>query len=131
MGGTAARGIAAGVDVIDRGFLGAAPDLDGAPFRCLQIGLGILMIGLEALPSAMMTRSTGIGSFLPVVTGRRLPDWSGSAQLHHVQLSAGHKMGLIVTDEFTGRPQNLELNPSSKAWCSSSTLTGISAWVRR
>ena len=36
-----------------------------------------LMIGFDALPSAMMTRSTGIVSVLPVTTGARRPEASG------------------------------------------------------
>ena len=36
-----------------------------------------LIIGFESLPSAMMTRSTGIVSVLPVATGARRPDLSG------------------------------------------------------
>ena len=89
------------------------------------------MIGLAALPRAMITRSACMVSVRPVEIGRRRPDSSGSPSSMTSSVAAVTKSVLSSPRNSDGAHSSRSAMPSSRAWCSSSTRAGISARVRR
>ena len=89
------------------------------------------MIGLEALPSAMMTRSAAIASVSPVATGRRRPEASGSPSSMTSSTVPETKPVASSPRNSRGERSTRSAMPSSSACSSSSTRAGISLWVRR
>ena len=67
------------------------------------------MIGLDVLPSAMITRSTAIVSVLPVATGARRREASGGPS-SMTSRTVWQTMVLAVADELARCPQDRQLD---------------------
>ena len=73
------------------------------------------MIGLASLPSAMITRSTGIVSVLPVAIGAAATGLVGRAELHDVEDRGGDEVGAASPRNSAGARSTFSSMPSSSA----------------
>ena len=74
-------------------------------WTCCSRGSESLMIGLAALPSAMITRSACMVSVRAGGDGAPAPGVVGLAELHDVERGGGDEAGLVVAEELRRRAQ--------------------------
>ena len=109
-GGTAAVGIATGIDVLDRGFLGAGLDLDGAPFAGFESRLRVLDDGVGRITQG---HNHEIYRDILGLSGcQRPPPARGIrfTQFHHIEKCMGDKVVLVVAGKLAGRAQYFQID---------------------